>query len=128
MTIPGQSKESFRTPKGCIVARARITPKGVEVGWRCAGDTGGGDYPSPSGGRGNYPSALVRGARAIDVHGARISGVGAHIGFPLGTRYARCHTTARADAFARTAALICEIFNERGKELSGARARRKKRR
>jgi hypothetical protein len=99
-----QSKKTFRTPKGCIVAWAKIASNGVELGYRC---------PDSSGYRSENLHAFVKGARAIHFPGGEIEGVGARAGFVLSPKHVRCEKTASARA------LTCKVFNDRGAELSG---------
>jgi hypothetical protein len=109
--VSGQSKKSFRTPKGCIVAWAKIESSGVAVGYRC---------PDASGYGSENLHALVKGARTIHFPGGEIEGVGARAGFVLSPKHVRCEKTASS----RT--LTCRVFNDRGVELAGSRRRRRR--
>lgn len=110
---------SFKLAKGCIVSSASITPKGVLISYRC-GDDGHGPglpYDTADGGRSNYPHTLLTGATSIDVDGARVTGVGARIGFVLAPRKATCHKKASDRE------VTCKVYAP-GAGLGGRRRRR----
>jgi hypothetical protein len=103
--------KSFKTPKSCIVAWAKINASGVEVGYRC---------PDASGYRSENLHAQVKGARSIHFPGGAVEGVGARVGFVLSPKHVRCEKTAYARA------LTCRVFNENGVELAGAKRKRRR--
>jgi hypothetical protein len=99
-----KSSKSFRTPKGCIVAWAKITNGGVEIGYRC---------PDASGYRSENLHAFAKGARSIHFPGGEVEGMGARAGFVLSPEHVRCEKTASSST------LTCRVFNAGGAELSG---------
>lgn len=84
-------------PKRCKVAWVQLDSKGALVGYRCGDPREGRDlvFPSPGGGRSNYPSKRLRGVRTVRVNGAIVSGYGSRVGFELAPRAATCHRDGR---------------------------------
>ena len=115
--------KSFKTPKGCHVRHIAIDARGgntARISYDCGG--GGGDgliHPSPDGGVGNYPSARIKGVRAIEVPGARITGYGASVDFVLSPRYVTCRKRTSDSE------LTCKIHLPDGGTLSGAKRKRR---
>lgn len=80
-------------PKRCKVAWVQLDSRGAVVGYRCGDPREGSEliFPSPGGGRSNYPSKRLRGVRSVRVNGASVTGFGSRVGFELSPRSATCH-------------------------------------
>lgn len=113
---------SFKTPPSCHVRSIILNSvkQTADVSYDCGGG-GRGTFPSPGGGTSNYPKALIKGVRAVNVPGGRVYGQAVNIGFTLSPRYVKCHKKA-ADT-----ELTCQLYNDVG-VLAGAGGRKKRRR
>jgi hypothetical protein len=78
------------------------------------------DFPTPEGGVGNYPSALIKNVRAIRTPGSSVTGYGARVDFVLSPRHVTCRKTAHDTEIA------CMVHNPDGTALSGPKRRRKR--
>jgi hypothetical protein len=89
--------KSFKTPKGCHVRYVEMRKGEARVGYDCGtGGSGRFQVPGDPESFGNYPSAIVKGVRAVRLPGATVT-VGRNavepdtrIGFELIPRYVTC--------------------------------------